>query len=219
MFSRLLNLPSRCSPDGDGMYKENPMSTLTKTNLEVSFNSEDGTICFTQHITEKWWVKEYPSWPWSDLVLALGFYDDVVHTVDNEVKMFHIVCDGTHPLDQKRTIALKFKRRQTLPPASSENFFRCANAWLKIEKDEYAGTLTLELHRVPGSYKDFVLLDTLDHLEGRAGRGRNMYVDGRPGVLRQKLERALQYGPHQLTDPNVRPEPIADEERIYIREH
>ena len=188
------------------------MSTLTaarKASLEISFevssDRKQWFLTFAQVLPEKP-DEEFPSWPWPDMVHALGFFHDVIVVVDREVKQFRDECQGT------KTVGLKFKRRQPLLP--SDDHLRCANAWLKIDKDLPSGTLTIELQRVPGTYKDFVLLDVLDHLEGRAGRGKNKHVDGRPGVLRQKLECALQYGPHILYDRAFRPEPIPTEERV-----
>ena len=187
------------------------MSTLTarKTSLEIGFDAEHGLLTFTQALPEEP-DKEFPSWPWPDMVEALGFFDDVVAVVDREVRQFRDECRGS------KTVVLKFNGRQPLPP--SDDHLRCANAWLKLDKDLNKGTLTIELQRAPGTYKDFVLLDVLDHVEGRAGRGKNRLVDGRPGVLRQKLERALQHGPHILHDPAFRAKPIADEERVHPSE-
>lgn len=181
------------------------MSTL-KASVEVGFDSERGLLTFTQVLPEE--VDEkFPSHPWPDMAYAFGFFDDVVKLVDQEVKQFRDVCQAP-----KRTVTLRFKRRQVLPPSSEH--LRCANSWLKIEKDMEAGVLTIELHRVPGRYKDFVLLDVLDHLEGRAGRGKNRHVDGRPGVLRQKLWRAVEHGPLVLEDSDFRPKSIPAEERV-----
>ncbi len=181
------------------------MSTFSKVSLEVSFDNERGLLTFTQVLPEEV-DKESPCWPWPYMVHALGFFDDVVRVVYREVKQFRDDCRVS------KMVTLKFNRSQALPP--SDDHFRCANAWLKFDKDLKSGTLTMELHRVPGTYKDFVLLDVLDHLESRAGCGKNRYVDGRPGVLRQKLERALQHGPRILHDPAVRSSPIPVEERI-----
>lgn len=187
------------------------MSTLTerKASLEVSFDKEQGLLTFTQALPEKP-DEEFPSWPWPDMVIALGFFRDVVAVVDREIKQFRDECQ------EPKKVVLKFNRRQPLPPSSDH--LRCGNAWLRIDKNLADGTLAIELQRAPGTYKDFVLLDVLDHLEGRAGRGKNRHVDGRPGVLRQKLERALQYGPHILYDRAFRPESIPDEERVWTDE-
>lgn len=179
------------------------LSTL-KASLEVSFDNNE-LLTFTQALPEEP-DKEFPSWPWPDMVQALGFFRDVMGVIDREVKQFRDEYQGP------KTVVLKFNRHQELPP--SHEHLRCANAWLKLDKDLDKGTLTIELHRIPGTYKDFVLLDVLDHLEGRAGRGKNLHVDGRPGVLRQKLERALHYGPRILHDRDFRPEPIPDEELV-----
>ncbi len=190
------------------------MSTLTarKASLEVGFDDEHGLLTFTQALPEEP-DKEFLSWPWPDMVQAFGFFDDVVRVIDEKVKQFYSICGAP-----KRIVTLKFNGSQALPP--SDDHLRCGNAWLKIDRDLgwQLGTLTIELHRVPGTYKDFVLLDVLDHLGGRAGRGKNRYVDGRPSVLRQKLERALQYGPHILHDPAFRAKPIPDEERVRTSE-
>jgi len=181
------------------------MSTL-KASLEVGFDKKQGLLTFTQALPETP-DEEFPSWPWLDMVIALGFFDDVTTLVDREVRQFRDEYRGP------KKVVLKFDRGHSLPP--SDKHLRCANAWLKVDKDLGNGTLTIELRRVPGTYKDFVLLDVLDHLEGRAGRGKNRHVDGRPGVLRQKLERALQHGPHILHDHAFRPEPIPNEERVH----
>jgi len=187
------------------------MSTFTarKASIEVSFDHEHGLMTFTQALPERP-DEEFSSWPWPDMVVVLGFFHDVVGVVDREVKQFRGECQGP------KTVVLKFNRRRPLPPSSDH--LRCANAWIKIDKDLASGTLTVELQRIPGRYKDFVLLDVFDHLEGRAGRGKNRHVDGRPGVLRQKLERALQYGPHVLYDRDFRPKPIPDGERVWTDE-
>ena len=187
------------------------MSTLTarKASLEISFDKEHGLLTFTQALPEKP-DEEFPSWPWPDMVYALGFFDDVVRVVDREVRQF---CNE---YQEPKTVILKFKRSQPLQP--SKNHLRCANAWFKLDKNLNNGTLTIELQHIPGVYKDFVLLDVFDHLEGRAGRGKNRYVDGRPGVLRQKLKRALQHGPLPVYDLAFRPKPIPDEELVQTDE-
>jgi len=175
------------------------------TNLEIGFNKKRGVLTFTQRY-ETDIRQEYPAWPWPDLVKAFGLFDDVISTVHNEVKQF---------MDAREfpcTIILEFRRGEKLPPNGS--YCRCANAWLKFTRDLSGETLTMELRLIPGTYKDFVLLDVLDSLEDRAGRGKNRYVDGRPGVLRQKLDRALQYGPHILEDSEVNPPKIPDNERV-----
>jgi hypothetical protein len=175
------------------------------TNLEVGYEKNGNLLVFT-HKCEMDMPQRFPAFPWPDMVVVFGFFDDVVTTVHNEVNQF---------IDARRvprTVILKVGLNKTLPPGAS--YLRCANAWLKIVRDLEGGTLTIELHRVPGTYKDFVLLDVLDHLEGRAGRGKNRYVDGRPGVLRQKLDRALMHGPHIMYDPAFRPAPIPAEERV-----
>ena len=179
-------------------------------NLEVSYSYESGLLSFTQRITEENETiqrdERFPSWPWVDMVNALGFFGDVINLVYSEVGEFIDVRPAP------RTITLKFRRGASLPP--TEHHLRCANAWVKLEKNIQAGTLTMEFHRVPGTYKDFVLLDALDHLEGRAGRGKNRYVDGRPSVLRQKREHASRNGPHILYDPAIRPAPIPNDQRV-----
>lgn len=180
-------------------------------NLEVSFEWEHtGLMVFTQRVTKENAVaqgnEKYPSWPWADMVQSFGFFQDVTTLVLNEVEQLV----RTHPT--QRTVTLKLGRGEQLPP--TEQHERCANAWVKLEKDLEAGTLTIELHHREGAYSDFVLLDVLDHLEGRAGRGKNRHVDGRPGVLRQKLERALSKGPVYLHDPDVPRKPILDDERV-----
>ena len=180
-------------------------------NLEVSFDWDGGGLMvFRQLVTKENAAmqgnEKYPSWPWADMVKSLGFFRDVVELVLNEVEQLVSACPT------QRTITLKFREGEFRPP--TEQHSRCANAWVKLEKNLEAGTLTIELHRVKGTYNDFVLLDVLDHLEGRAGRGKNRYVDGRPGVLRQKLERALSQGPIYLHDPEVPRVPIPDDERV-----
>lgn len=180
-----------------------------RTNLEVSFDSEGGLLLFTQILPEEV-NQKFPCWPWPDLVQAFGFFGDVIGVVNNEVKQFRDDCQGT------KQVILKFRRNQVLPP--DNDCFRCANAWLKFNKDLELGILTMELYHIPGTYKDFALLDVLDHLEGRAGRGKNQYVDGRPGVLRQKLERALRYGPHILHDSTVRPKRIPKKELVWAHQ-
>ena len=181
-------------------------------NLEISFEWEySGLLVFTQKVTKENAADQgnnemYPSWPWTDMVQSFGFFQDVTTLVLNEVE------ELVRVRPTQRTITLKVGTGEQLPPTVKHE--RCANAWVKLEKNVEAGTLTIELHRRKGTYKDFVLLDVLDHLEGRAGRGKNKHVDGRPSVLRQKLERALQYGPHILHDRAFRPEPIPVGERV-----
>lgn len=188
------------------------MSTL-KANVEIGFDKKRGLLTFTQILPGKEFSnEEFPAWPWTDMVHALGFFNDVQVLVDQEVKHFWQDCQTA-----TRTIMLGFNRHQPLPP--SVEYLRCANSWLKINKDLESGVLVIELRRIPGTYKDFVLLDALDHFEGRAGHGKNRHVDGRPGVMRQKLECALQYGPIGRDDSAFRPTPIPVEERVQTDEY
>ena len=183
------------------------------STLEYSSQLEGHIVyyIFTNTVTQEADVNpEFPAEPWVSMTIALGFFEDVVAAVDDTIREF--VAERPLP----RTITVKFNRRQPQPPGNG--YFRCGNAWFRFEKDVETGTLLIELHRIPGTYREILLLDSLDHVTRRAGHGMHEYVDGRPNSMRQKLEHALQArGFYLFEDRSLEASSIPQEELIRVR--
>ena len=154
--------------------------------------NKDGWLSFSQR--QKEIDERFPTWPWPELVKEFGFFDDVALAIHSEVQQFINEMKNTHTNEWKEwTITLMFRREQIKPP--DDTYYRSANAWLNFAANITFRVMTIKICQIPGEYKDFVLLDTLDHLEKHAGHGINKYVDGKPSTLRRKLKKALVNSP------------------------